>query len=234
MNLSIRILTRRFGLIDRLLNPQTFALDCDRSRDEPIRLTLNGELKGELKPLGGSEADEWNNRLNSLLVSALPIVALKDREQTTEAALAVSYGTMDIAPADPIEGMLIAQLMAANEAALALYRKGWQNVNVPEYFEGGTKFLQLADKATRTVALLTERLDHHRGRGQQQITVKHVTTNNVTADQAIIADSVTTGGGARNVASPALLAASSETPMPILDEARLPDPVGVGRGVKTK
>ena len=39
--------------------------------------------------------------------------------------------------------------------------------------------------------MLTERLDHHRGRGQQQITVKHVTTNNVTADQAIIADSVT-------------------------------------------
>ena len=38
----------------------------------------------------------------------------------------------------------------------------------------------------------TERLDHHRGRGQQQITVKHVTTNNVTADQAIIADNVTT------------------------------------------
>ena len=41
--------------------------------------------------------------------------------------------------------------------------------------------------------MLTERLDHHRGRGQQQITVKHVTTNNVTADQAIIAESVTTG-----------------------------------------
>jgi hypothetical protein len=124
--------------------------------------------------------------------------------------------------------------MAANEAALALYRKGWQNVNVPEYFEGGTKFLQLADKAARTVVLLTERLDHHRGRGQQQITVKHVTTNNVTADQAIIADSVTTGGGARDVASPALLAANSEAPMPILSETRQPDPVGVGGGTKSK
>ena len=96
---------------------------------------------------------------------------------------------MDIAPADPIEGMLIAQLMAANEAALALYRKGWQNVNVPEYFEGGTKFLQLADKATRTVVLLSERLDHHRGRGQQHITVKHVTVN---ADQAMVAETITT------------------------------------------
>ena len=97
---------------------------------------------------------------------------------------------MDIAPADPVEGILIAQLMAANEASLAMYSKGW--AQPPEYFQARTKYLQLADKAARTVMMLTERLDHHRGRGQQQITVKHVTTNNVTADQAIIAESVTT------------------------------------------
>jgi hypothetical protein len=115
---------------------------------------------------------------------------------------------------------------------LAMYRKGWSQP--PEYFEGRTKYLQLADKAARTVALLTERLDHHRGRGQQQITVKHVTTNNVTADQAIIADSVTTGGAARNVAPPALLAASSVMPMPILSETRQPDPIGVGGDTKSK
>jgi pyrrolidone-carboxylate peptidase len=55
----------------------------------------------------------------------------------------------------------------------------------PEYFEARTRYLQLADKAQRTVVMLTERLDHHRGRGQQQITVKHVTVN---ADQAIVGD----------------------------------------------
>jgi hypothetical protein len=115
---------------------------------------------------------------------------------------------VDMAPADPIEGILIAQLMAANEAALAMYQKGWGQP--PEFFEARTKYLQLADKAARTVMMLTERLDHHRGRGQQQITVKHVTTNNVTADQAIIADGLTTGGGARNAASPALLAACAD------------------------
>ena len=41
-----------------------------------------------------------------------------------------------------------------------------------------TKYLQLADKAARTVAMLTERLDHHRNRGQQQIVVQHTTTVN--------------------------------------------------------
>ena len=48
------------------------------------------------------------------------------------------------------------------------------------------------------------------------------------ADQAIIADNVTTGGAARgNVASPALLAASSEIAAPILSETQL-DAVGGG------
>jgi hypothetical protein len=198
---------------------------------QTVTVSLDPEPKGEFKILGGSRSDDWNLRLSNLVVGALPIQQ-SNSEAVIFASGAVCQATMDIAPADPIEGILIAQLMAANEAALAMYRKGW--AQPPEYFQARTKYLQLADKAARTVMMLTERLDHHRGRGQQQITVKHVTTNNVTADQAIIADSVTTGGAARNVASPALLAASSEAPMPILDEARLPDPVGVGGGTKSK
>jgi len=197
-----------------------------------IKLRLDpNKQEGEFKLLGGSQADQWNHRLNSQTLNALPIAHSKNDDSITEACLAVSYGVMDMAPADPVEGILIAQLIAANEASLALYRMGWQNV--PEYFDAGTKFLQLADKAARTVVLLTERLDHHRGRGQQQITVKHVTTNNVTADQAIIAESVTTGAG-RNAASPALVAPNSEAPMPILSETRQPDPVGVGGVTKSK
>ena len=199
---------------------------------QPRIITIDPNPKGELKRIGGSSADEWNLRLLNLIGGSLPIDH-SDRETSNEAIKAVIQATADIAPADPIEGMLIGQLMAANEAALAMYRKGWSQP--PEYFQARTKYLQLADKAARTVMMLTERLDHHRGRGQQQITVKHVTTNNVTADQAIIADSVTTGGAARgDVASPALLAASSGAPMPILDEARLSDLVGVGGGTKPK
>ena len=201
-----------------------------KPKKEGNSIALDPNPKGELKLLGGGRADEWNLRLMNLVGGSLPINH-SNRETSNEAMKAVCQATADIAPADPVEGILIAQLMAANEASLALYRKGWQNV--PEYFDAGTKFLQLADKAARTVVLLTERLDHHRGRGQQQITVKHVTTNNVTADQAIIADSVTTGG-ARNVASPALLTASSEMPMQILDEISRPDPVRVGGGTKSK
>lgn len=187
--------------------------------------------EGKLKALGGGRWDEWNLRLFDLTSNALPIAHSKNTEKITAASLAVSCGMMDLAPADPVEGILIAQLMAANEASLAMYCKAWEQP--PEFFTARTKYLQLADKAARTAMMLTERLDHHRGRGQQQITVKHVTTNNVTADQAIIAENVTTGAG-RNIASPALPAANSGAPMPILDEIKRPDPVGVGRGEKTK
>ena len=202
-----------------------------KPKEEVRTLKLDPNPKGDLKMLGGSRSDEWNMRLLNLVGNSLPIDH-SNRDISMEASKAVFQATADIAPADPIEGILIAQLMAANEASLAMYRKGW--AQPPEYFLARTKYLQLADKAARTVLMLTERLDHHRGRGQQQITVKHVTTNNVTADQAIIADSVTTGGGARNVASPALLAVSSEAPMPILSETRLTDPAGGGGGTKSK
>ena len=50
----------------------------------------------------------------------------------------------------------------------------------------------MADKAQRTLALLTERVDRHRGAGQQSITVKHVSVN---ADNAIVGDVNQAPGG---------------------------------------
>jgi hypothetical protein len=198
-----------------------------------INLMLQSDPKqSKLKPLGGGNAEEWNRRLNDPTVNALPIAHSKSKEAITSAAVAVCRGTMDISPADPVEGILIAQLMAANEASLAMYSKAW--AQPPEFYQARTKYLQLADKAARTVMMLTERLDHHRGRGQQHITVKHVTTNNVTADQAIVADSVTTGSATRGRdTSPMLITARSEKPLPDLIEPR-PDLVEAGGGIKAK
>ena len=183
------------------------------TKKTPIKLNFDPNRPvGNLKSLGGSKADEWNNRLSNLTICALPVAHSKDKDAITEASLAVSYGVMDLAPKDPIEGILIGQLMAASEASLAMYQKGW--AQPPDCFQARTKYLQLVDKPARTIVMLTERLDHHQGRGQQQITVKHVTTNNVTADQAIIADSVTTGcAGGNAPPTPALLAVNPEKPM---------------------
>jgi hypothetical protein len=173
--------------------------------------------------------DQWNERLSTLVTRALP-VNQKNVETVSHAGSAAAAGIVDMKPADPIEGVLISQIVVANEAAMNLYRLGW--ANSAEYFEASTKYLQLADKASRTVAILTERLDHHRGRGQQQIVVKHVTVN---ADQAVVADTIMTSKPAGNTApSAALLTEAMEKPMPTLDEAIRPEPVPVGGGTEEK
>jgi hypothetical protein len=64
--------------------------------------------------------------------------------------------------------MLLSQIVVAHEAALDMYRRAWSQP--PEYFEARCRYIQMADKAQRTVAILTERLDRHRGAGQQSIT----------------------------------------------------------------
>ena len=125
--------------------------------------------------------------------------------------------------------MLAAQMIAAHESALEMRRRAWMD---EQTWEARTKYLALADKAARTVAVLTEALDRHRGRGQQQITVKHVTVN---ADQAVVADQVVTaargpgGGGDGNGKSnqPHALAHAPGTPLHSAlqeDGAALPSP----------
>jgi hypothetical protein len=91
-----------------------------------------------LKSLGGSERDEWNERLSNLLAQSIP--AKRDNvDAYEEAAAAVLSGLADINPTDSVEGMLVAQMIVANEAALALYRRAW--LNTPDYFEAATKYM---------------------------------------------------------------------------------------------
>jgi hypothetical protein len=110
-----------------------------------------------------------------------------------------------------------------------LYQLAW--LNNAEYFEASTKYLQLADKASRTVAILTERLDQHRGRGQQQITVKHVTVN---ADQAVVTDSVVTGKNSEATPSAKVLATVTDNPMEIIEADEKQKTVPVVGGTKAK
>jgi hypothetical protein len=190
-----------------------------------VMIKIDAAPKGEWKALGGSDRDQWNKRLSDLVTNALP-VNQQNTKEVSDAGSAVAAGIMDMKPADPVEGILISQLAVANEAALKLYQLAWLNSG---HLEASTKYLQLADKATRTVALLTEWLDQHRGRGQQQIVVKHVTVN---ADKALVTDTVVTGKPAVNAASSAaVLTDATERPMPTLDETMKLEPVG---GTKKK
>jgi hypothetical protein len=180
-----------------------------RVREIPIALP-----KGDRKCIAGSHYDDWNDWLTMWTSMSLPIDH-NDEVTAIKAATALYSGMIDMRPADPVEGIIISQLMVANHASLAMYQKAW--AQPAQYFEAHTKYLQLADKAARTVALLTERLDHHRNRGQQKIVVQHTTVN---ADQAVVA----TG----NATDPALLTASVVKPLQMIGKTIEPELVGVG------
>lgn len=85
---------------------------------EPGTIMLDRNPKGTWKVLAGADHDEWNNRQATLVIEALPSKRNKD------AATAVLSGIVDMKPADPIEGMLIGQIIATHEAAMNLYRLG--------------------------------------------------------------------------------------------------------------
>jgi hypothetical protein len=155
--------------------------------DDPVVIKTK---PGSSKDIGGGESEIWNHRQMTLLVSALPGVNTGDKKNAGEVGTAAVSGVMDLKPKDPIEGMLAAQIVVAHEAALDMYRRAWSQPS--EYFDARCRYLQMADRAQRTVALLTERLDRHRGAGQQSITVKHVTVN---ADNAIVGNVEQHSGG---------------------------------------
>jgi hypothetical protein len=129
---------------------------------------------------------------------------------------------VDIKPADPVEGILISQLVVANEAALKLYQLAWLNSG---HFEASAKYLQLADRASRTVAVLSERLDHHRNWGQQKIVVEHTTT--VNANQAVVTDSVVTGKNSEAAPSAKVLATVTDQLMEIREAEKQKETVPV-------
>jgi hypothetical protein len=171
--------------------------------------------RGTTKYIAGAEHDEWTLRQVSNVLSALP------GKPDDGANSAVVGGMIDMRAADPTEGILIGQITAANEAALRMYHLAWRQP--PEYLDARMKYLSQADKTMRTVMMLTERLDHHRGQGQQQIVVKHVTVN---ADQAVVTDTVVAGKNHEEITAGKLLVARSDALMEILEPAKEAVPVG--------
>jgi hypothetical protein len=98
----------------------------DKPNEQPIaekpavKIEIHAAPKGEWKALGGSNRGQWNERLSDLVTGALP-VNQTNAEAVSQAGSGVAAGIMDMKPADPVEGILISQLVVADEAALKLY-----------------------------------------------------------------------------------------------------------------
>lgn len=161
------------------------------TEETPLKIVAGDPAKerGELKRIGGSQSDDWNNRIVSDTASAL---WLKNSDQDTKVKQigAAVAGLIGIAPKDELEGMMAAQLIAAHSASMECFRRAMIG---EQTFAGRSENLNQANKLTRTFAMLLDALNRHRGKGQQKVTVEHVHVH--AGGQAIVGAVDTPGGG---------------------------------------
>lgn len=102
----------------------------------------------------------------------------KEREAAINAAIAALEG---LAPRDEAEGLLAAQMVATHHAAMECYRRAMIE---GQSFAARESSLKHAIRLTKAYTDQLAALDKHRGRGQQKITVEHVTVQS--GGQAIV------------------------------------------------
>jgi hypothetical protein len=182
------------------------------------------ERPGTLKAIGGSASDHFNNILVNQAVSSLW------RAHSDSAALDVQYGAtisalIGIHPADEIEGMLAAQMVATHNAAMECYRRAMLS---EQTFEGRSVNLNQANKLVRSYTALVEALNRHRGKGQQRVTVEHVHVHQ--GGQAIVG-TVQGGGVSRQIVDqPHAPAVTHEPGTPVWSSDPEREAVSVARG----
>lgn len=95
-----------------------------------------------------------------------------------------------IGPRDETEGLLVIQMIASHSIAMEYARKAMA-ANDPTFAE---RWTNLSVKSMRTYTTQMEALNRYRGKGQQKVTVEHVTVNH--GGQAIVGGVSHTGGAA--------------------------------------
>jgi len=183
----------------------------------------------ELRPLTGSGSGMFNLKLLNQVWNALWRLQNGAEWAKEMGEIAARGALRGIAPRDPLEGMLAAQMVATHEAAMECFRRA----HIPEQtFEGRQAALGQANKLVRSYAALVEALDRHRGKGQPQVVrVERVT---VEAGGRAIVGAVSQGGGdGRGTDERSRAKALGHAPEPALrgaDAGREPVPVAGGEG----
>jgi hypothetical protein len=147
----------------------------------------------------GTDREKLQLRLLTLASRAL---ILREGEEQNAVVEALMDALAAINPRDGFEGILASQMVAVHETAMeCLRRASFPN----QTFEARDVNLKHAAKLLQLYVRQVEALDKHRGKGQQKITVEHVT---VEAGGQAIVGSVETPSPAparpKRVAPPAL------------------------------
>jgi hypothetical protein len=185
------------------------------------------------EPMTGSGSGCFNLRLMNQLWRAMAAVGPRDAWHEELAQGAARGALLGIAPRDPLEGLLAAQMLAVHDAAMECLRRA----HLPEQtFEGRGQNLGQANRLVRSYAMLLEALDKHRGKGQPQVVrVERVTVE--AGGRAIVGAVAHPGGGGgsgagngRQPHAPAALAHEPGVPLRGADPEGEPVPVAGGGG----
>jgi hypothetical protein len=161
-----------------------------------------------LRHLGGSRSDHWNQLLcNQTIDAGWFWQKMPDAEQQDQ-RIAILAFLAGVKPADPVEGMMAAQLYASHAASMECYRRAM----LPgQPLEAKQVQLTLAAKLTKANASQVEALKKYRSKNQQKVIVEHVHVYQ--GGQAIVG-SVTPGGvGKNNEVQPHAITHAAGAPM---------------------
>jgi hypothetical protein len=142
-----------------------------------------GEQPRIPRSISGSEDEDFSrNLIHQVVAAQSPDYSASDQQLN-----AVLAAMTAMQPADALEGMVGAQLIAIHHAAMECYRRAAID---GQSFHGWRESLNQASKLSRTFAALSEARDRRRGKAHQRITVEHV---HVHAGGQAIVGSVTSG-----------------------------------------
>ncbi len=131
----------------------------------------DAQQKGELKAIGGSNFDTWNDVIFEQMLQTLPNLPRLKSSAIEHQGQAVLDALRGMEPKDELEGMLAAQLIATHNALMECYRRAWGEKQTVDGRHGN---LTQANKLSRTWTTLLDALNKHRGKSQQKMTVEHV------------------------------------------------------------
>jgi hypothetical protein len=153
-------------------------------------IELPGRGDGELKFIGGSMFDGWNNAIGGQVINSVLRPKDPGDEDARKLRSAAVEALAGIKPQDELEGMIGAQLIACHLASMECYRRAM----LPDQsLEVRHCNLNSANKLSRTYSTLLEALNRHRGKGQQKVTVEHVHVH--AGGQAVVGNVEAGGGG---------------------------------------
>ena len=140
-----------------------------------------GVTAAGVKAASGSESVHFQRELLDQVNESLWLPEWKTNEQKLQAAKVAYEALQEIAPRSELEGMLAGQMIASHNAAMECLRRAMME---SQTFEGRDLNLKHATKLMGLYERQLAALDKHRGKGQQRITVEHVTVE--AGGQAIV------------------------------------------------